>query len=181
MSRIPTFLGATKWTITTHTYTTSTTGPFSSCSITTSSCEWNRQIASWVMKPWQTRASLKYKELAFAREDLEMDTEVHACPDGCSLLHLNGLKCAGKLLLHSSGGCATWRAVIERMERGDNTSCPEPRDFRWLGPYRLLDRTRPNSKRKRTSKGRIRRMGIGEQGRAVAAGLRKWFGTCCRG
>ena len=136
----------------------------------TLSCGWNRQTASWVMKPPVKHPI--FNQGATVTADLLKDTPVHACASPCAVLHLNGLKCAAKLMLEASGGCATWKAVLDRVEQGDESSCPERRDFTWLGPRKMGNSTFQSPL--------MVRMPPKEHGPLLAAGLRKWFGGCCR-
>ena len=126
-------------------------------------CDWNRQMGSWTMKHFTARPSRPR-----TREDLELDAEVHSCPAGCAVLHANIFKCAAPTMRNANGSCIMWAALLDRLERGENTSCPDTKTYRKLASKYRLD-----------SKGKWQRLSVVEQGYALAQGFRRWFGACC--
>lgn len=127
-------------------------------------CEWNRQTGSWLMKHFSARPSRPR-----TREDLVLDAEVHSCPAGCAILHTNVFKCSAPTMRSANGSCAAWEEMLSRLERGENTTCPDAKTYRQIASKFTLD---PDKK--------WRRLTHVEQGHALALGFRKWFGACCR-
>lgn len=131
-------------------------------------CAWNRQLGSWTMKHFTARPSRPR-----TREDLELDAQVHACPAGCAVLHANAFKCAAPSLREAGGSCSAWSALLARLERGDNATCPDRRTYKKLNTQWVLDE-RIQHRNKWTRQNQV------QQGQALARGFRRWFGNCCR-